>query len=395
MENLTRLSQKWLRLSVLCLLAIDVLFPVVAQRAPDYSYEDDYIFWGNPSAYLEYQAKIAFPLIDAMLQVHPPKEVMNQHRRMALVTLDQFLHETNSTRQAALYSFATTRMARMLTAMDEPLTSGVRICKLPNSGFIIKSPKTVVAVDLVAGSYAGGSFLSDSIIYEILFRSNALLITNADSRHCNSDIAQLFTTFGKKVIAPKGVLKSLGDKVMHMGDDYVQTVELEGMTLNVVPGHNGNAANNIYIIEFTGYETVAHTGAQNSDADWDIIDLIHQVYDVDILLTKSQSTQLERMIAGFQPTKVITTGENEMENSIDLRESYWTTQKRMSNLDYLHVPNIVMTWGEIYDYANGEQTDISAISDNTSSSSQKVFKNGRIYIRRNGQTYTLTGVRVK
>ena len=382
-------NRRLLRLCLVCTTAIIVLLPLAAQqRTPSYSYEDDYIFWGSPVAYLNYQAKTAYPLIDRMLQAYPPTTEPDKNRRLALVTLDQFLHDAEYNKRDAFYTFVNTRMARMLTEMNQPVLTGVRIYKLYDGGVILKTMTTTVAIDLVPGGTNQKPFLTDSVIYEIAFRCDALLITNADSRHANSNVAKAFLESGNKVIMPDGLFMNLTGDILPVGADTAQTVKLEAMTLHVLPGHNGRAKNNIYIMDFHGRGIVAHTGAQDNDADLDWIELLHNQYTIDVLLTRSQNIRLESMLTGFLPRLLITTGENEMASTVDKRESYWATQKRIKSLDDPVIPNIIMTWGETYHY-----TDFD--SPNISSAANKMMMDGVLYIERKGSVYTTTGIKVK
>ncbi|MBQ4508366.1 MAG: hypothetical protein II970_05680 [Paludibacteraceae bacterium] len=372
-----------------CLLAAATALPAAAQQRRVSSYEKDYIFWGSPDAYLNYQAKTGFPLIDQMLQAYPPTATPDKHRQMALVSLDQFLHDEGYTRREAFYTFVNSRMAHLLEDMNRPVLSGVRIYKLYNSGFILKTLKNTIAIDIVQG---GGSsskgIVSDSVIYEIAYKCDALIITNTDERHASRKAAKAFAEAGKKVILPKGLWTNLGEALQPAGADTVQTIELDAMTLHILPGHNGSNRNNICIMDLKGCGIVAHTGAQDNAADLTWIEHLHEQYKTDILLTKSQNLDLESIVSGFRPRVLITANENEMERSVDMREAYWTTQKRVNSLTAIDIPNIIMAWGEAYDYADTE-------SENISSSASKVMIDGVLYIERKGAVYTPSGVKVK
>lgn len=360
---------------------------VSAQRKQATVSPDDYVYWGSAVAYLNAQAKVAYPLIDKMLEANPPMAEVNNQRRLALVTLDQFLHDAEYNRRTAFYSFVTDRMARATTKMEERVPQGIRVFKLYNSGFVIKTQRMTVAVDVVPGG-TSKAILNDSIIMELVDRCDLLLVTNSDSRHANRSVAKSFVDAGKMVYAPAGLWTNLGEGVEAIGADTVQTMTIDGMTLYVLPGHNGNAKNNVYVMDFTGSGVVAHTGAQDNDGDWAWIDKINEQYKVDILLTKGQSIQLESMLRGFAPKMVITSHENEMESGVDRRESYWATQKRMQSLAELGIPNVVMTWGEVYDTTG-------TLSGSGSSSASKRLINGVLYIERKGSVYTPAGVKVK
>ncbi|MBO7502660.1 MAG: MBL fold metallo-hydrolase [Paludibacteraceae bacterium] len=389
MKNLFSIPNRLLYAGLVCLLGIGNILPVAAQRTMPSSFEDDYIFWGYPNAYLNYQSKTGFPLINRMLQANPPAVEMNQHRKFALITLDQFLHDADCQRRDAFYPFINSRMEEMLEGIDQPVLSGVRIYKLYNSGFILQTLKTTIAVDVVPGGTTNNKpFLTDSVIFEVAARCDALLITNADGKHANRNVANAFVDMGKKVILPEGMWTDMEEFLTPVGADTTEIVQLGAMTLYVLPGHKNNAKNNIYVMNFHGRGVVAHTGAQDNDADWEWIDNVHSRYNIDILLTKSQNINMESMLAGFRPRMVITGHENDIESAVDRRESYWTTQKRMKSLSSLGISNVILTWGESYEYADTS-------SPNISSSATKVMMKGALYIERKGSIYSPTGRKLK
>jgi hypothetical protein len=68
----------------------------------------------------------------------------------------------------------------------------------------------------------------------------------------------------------------------------------------------------------------------------------------------------------------------------------------MKDLARLNIPNVIMTWGETYDYDNTKTADNGYTeTDNNFSSARKVLLNGVIYIERKGSIYTTTGTKVK
>ena len=390
MKHFPSLPVRLLRMGIIGILAVVTVLPVTAQRAQPSS-DEDLEFWGSPSAYLNYQAKIAYPLIDRMLKAFPPAVEPDINRRMALIALDQFLHDADYDRRNAFGTFFNTRMAHMLEGIDNPLSTGIRIYKLYNSGFIIRTPETTVAIDLVPGGMSNKPFLSDSAVSEIVRRCAALIITNTDKSHANRSIAWTFAGEGKKVILPEELWTNLDGDIVRIGADTEQTIDLAGMKLHLLPGHNGQTANSICVMDFNGRGVVAHTGAQDNEADLEWIDRIHTRYDIDVLLTKTQSPDLEAIITGFKPDTVITCHENELENTFDKRESYWITQKRMKNLANLNVPNVIMTWGEAYDCGNS----IADTQEDTSTgTSKRIGRDGILYIKRNGAIYTPAGIKV-
>lgn len=383
MKHLFPFPCRLVSIVLLCLFSLSS----VAQRTQANAF-DDYVFWGYPNAYLNSQAQMAYPLINSMLQAYPPAVEMDKHRQMTFATLDQFLHEADYNKRDAFYSFVNARMSAMLSSIDEPVIAGVRIYKVYNSGVILKTLNTTIAIDFIPGGEAYKPFISDSVINEIAGRCNALLITNTDALYANRNVAKAFVDAGKKVYVPKRTWTDLGEQIITIGADTIQDIELSGMTLHVLPGHNNNNRTNIYVMDFHGRGVVAHTGTQEIDTNLSWAEDIHKRYSVDVLLTKSQTTQMETILSDIKPRMVITTQENEMKSSIDRRESYWTTQKRLKSLAELNIPNVIMTWGEKYDYADNASANISP-------DATKVMIDGTLYIERKGSLYSPAGIKVK
>lgn len=368
------------------LMAMTAFLPVNAQKLSDF--EKDYTFWGYPSYYLRYQAKVAYPLIDRMLTAYPPVKEIDANRRMALAALDQFLHDDEYYRREAFYTFVETRMIGMLDELDQPVQTGVRVFKLYNGGFILKTRKTTVAIDFVPGGTTQKPFISDSIVFEVADRCDLLLVTSSAEQYANRDVANVFIASGKQVILPEGLWTNLDEDVLRIGADPDETIETGGMKLHVLSESPKNSTGSICVMDFQGSGIVAHASAQDMDADWTWAEQVHSRYDIDILLTKSQNADMETLLEGFRPRLVITAQENEMESAVDKRESYWTTQKRMKKLADLNIPNVIMAWGEAYDYADTESPNI------VSTTAYKVMRNGVLYIERKGNTYTPTGIKV-
>ena len=384
MRNIFSITRRRLFIGLVGLMAMTTILPTNAQKLSDF--EDDYTFWGAPSFYLRYQAKVAYPLIDRMLKAYPPVQNPDQHRRMALVALDQFLHDDEYYRREAFYTFVDDRMISMLAELDQPVQSGVRVFKLYGGGFILKTRKTTVAIDFIPGGTTQKPFISDSVVFEVADRCDALLITASGSQYANRDIAKVFLALGKKVILPEGLWTNLEGDIEYVDTD--EPVKTVGMTLYTLSDSQTGAQRNVCIMDFQGSGIVAHASAEDTDADWTWADRIHDQYNIDILLTKSRNADMETLLAGFQPRAVITSQENEMESTVDKRESYWATQKRLKKLADLNIPGVIMAWGEAYDYADTKSPNI------VSTAAHKAVRNGILYIERNGNTYTPAGIKV-
>lgn len=337
---------------VSAVLCLSIPF-TAAQQADGNPNEKNLIFWRYPDNYLENQARVAFTAIDEALQVYPPRKDLSVARRLALIGLDQLLHDTRNDRSEPFYAFINTRMQRMLEDMDRPVKRGLRIYKLYNDGFIIKTKDATVAVDLIPGGTKEHPFIADSIIYRIAGHCDAMFVSHSHGDHANLDIAKAFASRGKLVIAPKGLWEGVDPMIQQLlvADTTVDVPFKElNMTLHILPGHQDDMYNNIYVMEFDKCGTVAHTGDQWNEDDLRWIDDVHKRYAIDVLLPNCWINSMERSLRGFSPKLIITGHENEMEHTIDHREAYWITMKKFERMQSLGIPNVLMTWGESYDY---------------------------------------------
>ena len=64
---------------------------------------------------------------------------------------------------------------------------------------------------------------------------------------------------------------------------------------------------------------------------------------IDALMINCWTRNLTKAIEGFNPHYVLTGHENEMGHTIDHRESFWLTFKKIAPTKY---PYAVMAWGE-------------------------------------------------
>ena len=341
------------RLAALTVFIILCAEPAASQKPEKNPNEQHLIFWRYPDNYIENQARVAFATIDETLQAYPPQKEMPLPRKMALIALDQLLHDTRNDKAEPFYTFINARMQRMLDDMQRPVKKGLRIYKLYNDGFIIKTKDATVAVDLIPGGTKDHPFIADSIIYKIAGQCDAMFVSHFHGDHANLNIAKAFAARGKLVIAPKGLWVGVDPMIQQLlVADSVVDVPFKDlkMTLHILPGHQDDIPNNIYLMEFDKCGTVAHTGDQWNEEDLTWIDDIHKKYRIDILLPNCWINSMERSLKGFGPKLIITGHENEMEHTIDHREAYWITMKKFERMQNMHIPNVLMTWGESFDY---------------------------------------------
>jgi L-ascorbate metabolism protein UlaG (beta-lactamase superfamily) len=308
------------------------------------------VFWGQADAYLDKQATYVLNAIDKTLTENPPatKGTSVAARKMALLNLDQILHETRYDSTEALHHFMEMRMEKVLNALKRPVSDGMEIYKLYNDGFIVRTKSVTLAFDL----YRGPSLITDSAMLKLSAFCDILFISHAHSDHADPLVADAFLKAGKQVVCPTDLWKE-NREVTHLCSEKIfsqQFVLAKGRTIDVTifPGHQDELLNNIYVVTTPEKLTVAQTGDQylEEDMPW-IRNASEHIPALDVMIVNCWAMHLPELVAGFNPRVLLTGHENELGHTIDHRESYWLTYSKLEQIDK---PSSVMTWGECYHF---------------------------------------------
>ena len=109
-------------------------------------------FWGKQEVYLMNQTEKTFHLVDALLKENPPSSGNPAlARKAALQLLDGIFHDTRLDGSKTLSQFMESRLSGLLEDMQKPLEEGMKVYKLYNDGFIVKTKSVTVAFDLYRG----------------------------------------------------------------------------------------------------------------------------------------------------------------------------------------------------------------------------------------------------
>ncbi|MDH6358513.1 MBL fold metallo-hydrolase [Parabacteroides sp. PF5-9] len=307
-------------------------------------------FWGKSEAYLHNQAFHMFGLIDQALTENPPVTGAPMARKLALYTLDAMLHETKYDNSEPFNHFLLSRVNKVVADLCEPVSEGMKIYKVYNDGFVVRTPSAAIAFDLVRGSCNGQTMIPDSLIARIVDQCDALFITHNHGDHGDPVVADLFLKAGKPVIAPTNLWEK-NKEVQHLR--FEQPVEKQltlgrgqSVAVKIFPGHQSELINNIYVVTMPEKQTIAHIGDQynKEDMEW-IVDIHKEIPSLDVLVVNCWTHRMNDLVEGFKPKLVVTGHENEMGHTIDHREAFWLTFQKMEAIkrDYL-----VMGWGEFY-----------------------------------------------
>lgn len=314
-------------------------------------------YWGKPTEFITEQAEETFHLVNQMLSENPPSSKESLIRKSALLHVDWILHDTRLDDAEPVYVFMKQRMQAVLDDLNKPVKKGMKIYKLYNHTFIAKTKSVTIAFDMYRGGKKGGRpLIPNDLMQAIVAHCDVMFVSHEHSDHADWEVAQMFVKAGKSVIVPTGLWEDKDSAIKHMRsaemlEEKIKVSNEATLSVKIMPGHQDNVKNNIYIVTVPEGISVAHTGDQWSEEDKKWIDKIKEHTKLDVLLVHCWSMPLERIVNGLDPQVVITGHENEVVHSVDHREPYWLNYRRMQKVSK---PKIFMTWGENFLYVKGK-----------------------------------------
>ncbi len=303
--------------------------------------------------------------VNFIFENYPPALTEHPVRRAALIRLDDVFHIQSAPGKPLVQRFYRQRMERAVSNIEKTeVTEGLRVWKLYNLGFLLRSPSVSFAFDIVPGpplKSAPDFQLSKEWMHRLVSQSDALFISHEHDDHANPEVARLFLDAGKPVIAPEGLWTEVPDLASRLtyprrSVDQVHWIPIQkgkrGLKVIAFPGHQGTApVNNVHLVTtpegICVMQTGDQSGAEGPGSDFDWITQIGRNHKVAILLPNCWGNALDRTLHGINPELVVTGHENEMAHAVDHREDYTQTYNRLFGSKY---PAIVMAWGESYLY---------------------------------------------
>ena len=325
-------------------LATLMCLPLVAQNP-----ENDKEFWGSAETYLHRQTARTLDLVDKALKEFPPITGNGTARRLALYNVDAILHNTTFDKSEALMNYVKTRTQQVIDGLKAPLESDMSIYKLYNHGFIVRTKSATVAYDMVMGS--SYQLIPDELMEQLVDLCDIMFLSHKHRDHVDPSVVKMFTDRGKQVVGPDEALPE-NKEMTHFRQEKIADLNItlpnSELSIKVLPGHQDELQNNIYVITTPEGLTYAQTGDQyrGEDVPW-IANVKQYIPKVDVLLINCWAMELKTHVDGFSPELVITGHENEMGHTIDHREAYWMSYLKLDELVY---PYSLMTWGECYNY---------------------------------------------
>lgn len=303
-------------------------------------------YWNDSQALIQAQGSYIFEEATNTLRNYPPNTVLENERKLALLSLDALFHDERLDNGSAFKKYMNNLSEDLVTELydNKHLGSEIRLFQFYNHGFIIKSEDITIAIDIVRHGKGNEPFISNEVMQSIVDQCDILFISHGHSDHADSTVVKMFTDKNKMVIAPEKIWEGMGPnlKVMRWKDLKKENFNISNtsFSVNIYPGYQGNIMNNVYIFTLQNGQTIMHTGDQ--DYNEDLIEKSKAI-KIDALIVHCWLMPMDKFVNEINPTLVITGHHNEVRHSIDHRESYWLTFPRLSGVK---VPYIVMAWGE-------------------------------------------------
>lgn len=315
--------------------------------------QSDLEFWRNAKGYLACQSDLAFRQSESVLDAFPPTSPDAASRRLALLQLDVLLHDAALDTASCLRDYVARRAHRVASCLSRPVSGdSVRVCKVYNHGFVVKDRYATIAFDLYSGFCGGQRLIPQELMDEIVSQCDILFISHGHADHADPSVVKRFLAEGKTVVAPDGVLPDLHGLVRVREEDgpcrRSFAVGKRKLTVDILPGHQDDVSNNVYLVTCPGGKSVMHTGDQYSESDLSRLpSLASTLVRPDVLLVNCWALRVRSFVSSLRPKAVVTGHENEMGHGIDHREAFWMS---LSKLDGLSCPLRVMSWGEWADF---------------------------------------------
>lgn len=317
-------------------------------------------WWGDVEGYLNQQAKFSLDLAGEALLQNPPSMAESMQRKMALVMIDNVMHEEKAPARPAVQDFLKTRIQHAINEISvEKVKSGALIWKLYDHAFVVKTPTVTIGFDIQRGlPSVEGFILEKEMMQKLIDQLDILFISHFHSDHADPLIAEMMLNQNKPVVTPEDLWndKSFYAKISHPERSASVRHEIEipakGLKLRFItyPGHQGEKiTNNVTLVYSPEGLSFAHTGDQSNLGDFSWIDTVGDDNKVDVLMCNSWSVYPDhRLVRGFRPRLTLPGHENEMGHTIDHREPYWLNYSRLG--DPAEFPWLQMAWGEKFHY---------------------------------------------
>jgi len=296
-----------------------------------------------------------------ILSGYQPAIVEHPVRRAALIRLDDILHIESAPAKPLVQKFYRARIERAVAEIESTrVPGGMRIWKLYNHGWFVRTQSVSFAFDIVPGTRTPGFAVDPQVMERLADQADAMFISHMHGDHGSQVVTKMFLDRNKPVVGPEGLWKGQ-DIAGRMtfpkrSGSTLHSLKVQGggreLKYIAYPGHQGRSViSNVHLVTTPEGLTVVQTGDQSGDegpgSDFDWIAHVGRDHRVDILLPNCWTTDINRVARGVNPELILTGHENEMGHTVDHREDYTQTYNHLFGSRY---PFIVMAWGESFHY---------------------------------------------
>jgi L-ascorbate metabolism protein UlaG (beta-lactamase superfamily) len=319
--------------------------------------------------FMDRQAAVFLDSVRSVINNFPPARQDGIQRGYAKLLLDAVFHDKFAAFRNPAQNFFHEQAGKAIRELEQTkVGSGLRIWKIYDMGFIVRSRSVTMAFDLVSGATSGSKdfALNSEELDRLVRQCDVLFISHRHADHAEKSVAERFIRSGKPVVSPLQVWAndSISREIQHpeRSADKVQTIQLTGgRTLRAVifPGHQGKGIdNNCVLVTTPEGISVAHIGDQINEgdfmADFEWIDQVSRHHQVDVLMTNAWTMDIFRIVRGFNPGLVLPGHELELGHTVWDRLPYWGDDAYLklnyAELKKSNYPVIALIWGESVDY---------------------------------------------
>lgn len=326
------------------ILSLGIVLPLSAQSR-------SLRFHKKPDYYLQVQSEECFKVVDEGLDAYPPVVGSTIERRLALYNLDYLLHDTTNDNSVAFCNFVASRLNKLIADLKRPMKRDMRIYKIYNDAFIVRTKSVNIAFDISRCRCRGFNepIITKELAEKLVEHCDVLFLSHNHGDHVDRFVVDLFIKAGKPVIAAPNILVDVEGVTHRRIEDCpdIMDVKLKGgekLHVTIFPGYQSTLMNNVYVVTTPEKYTVCHTGDLYGKRN---VDWMSQFKDLDLtidaLLVNCWTNNIDKTIATINPRYVISAHENEMGHTIDHREAFWLTFTKLAEIKH---PYVIMAWGE-------------------------------------------------
>lgn len=194
-----------------------------------------------------------YSMIQTTLRSYPPCTGNKELRNDAILELDAYLKDDSLNWKSDMVDFYRQMIGFVESEITEPVASGVRIWSMYNHGFLIKTPSTIIAFDLVNGYDPWHYQIPESILEQI----DVLFISHGHEDHRDLGIIRKIKAFGGKVVVPVEGSQASEHEIPLGANEEVM---VDSLKVKAYDGLHADIAVRMFFVKTPEGLTIMHTG---------------------------------------------------------------------------------------------------------------------------------------